>query len=173
MKENTNMPHRVGRDIEILVSQLGLDFNFLLHEIKWALGEERINRVTPKIEQFLTWSRQPTGLYEFWKFANEQLGLPIDEDEIHDIWNCISLTLSAHRRRSFSFQDYLMIAIRSEQKCAFCSRSPPEVTLEIDHVLPVSKGGRDLPFNLRFLCQHCNRSRGNCFRWADVWRNSI
>ena len=161
---------QVGLEVEVLVSQLGLDFNLLLHEIKWALGEERINRVTPKDEQFRKWSRQRDGLNEFWKFANERLRAVIDQDEIRDIWNCIDSTLSARRRRTFTFQDYLMIAIRSEQKCAFCDRCPPDVTLEIDHILPVSKGGKDLPFNLRFLCQHCNRSRGNRFRWAEVWR---
>ncbi len=161
------------QEVEILVSQLGLDFNILLHEIKWALGEQRINRVTPNYEQFREWSRQREGLYEFWKFANKTLSVEIDSDEIQDIWNCINITLSARRRKAFTFQDYLMIAIRSEQKCAFCDSRPPDVTLEIDHILPVSKGGADLPFNLRFLCQHCNRSRGNRFRWADVWRNSI
>ena len=163
----------VGREVEILVSQLGLDLNLLLHEIKWALGEERINCVTPKYEQFREWSRQRDGLYEFWKFANKKLGVVLKQDEIQDIWNCINITLSARRRRVFSFQDYLMIAIRSEQKCVFCNKRPPEVTLEIDHILPVSKGGPDLPLNLRFLCQHCNRSRGNRFRWADVWRQSL
>jgi len=64
-----------------------------------------------------------------------------------------------------------MIAVHSEQKCAFCGKRPPEVCLEIDHILPVSKGGSDVHYNLRFLCQHCNRSRGNRFRWADVWRH--
>ena len=163
----------VGREVEILASQLRLDLNLLLHEMKWALGEERINRVTPKEEQFREWSRQRDGLYEFWRFANEILGVTIEQDDIQDIWNCINITLSERRRKAFSFQDYLMIAIRSEQKCAFCNRRPPDVMLEIDHILPVSKGGADLPLNLRFLCEHCNRSRGNRFRWADVWRNTI
>ena len=162
----------VGGDVDILVSQLGLDINLLLQEIKWALGEERINRVTPKYEQFREWSRQPDRLFEFWKFANETLGVILEQEDIQDIWNCINITLSARRRRVFTFQDYLMIAIRSEQKCVFCNERPPQVTLEIDHILPVSKGGSDLPFNLRFLCHHCNRSRGNRFRWADVWRQS-
>jgi len=32
-------------EIDQLVTQLSLDLGFLFHEIKWALGEERINRV--------------------------------------------------------------------------------------------------------------------------------
>jgi hypothetical protein len=161
---------QVGREVEALVSQLGLDMNLLLNEIKWALGEERINRVTPRLDQFWEWSRQPDGLMEFWRFANAKLGVALQPDEISDIWECIALTISTRRRRAFRFEDYLMIAVHSEQACAFCARRPPEVSLDIDHILPLSKGGSDVHYNLRFLCQHCNRSRGNRFRWADVWR---
>ena len=59
-RESLSSP--VQLDVEILVSQLGLDLNLLLHEIKWALGEERINRVTPRPDQFWEWSRQNDGL---------------------------------------------------------------------------------------------------------------
>ncbi|MBE3064142.1 MAG: HNH endonuclease [Spirochaetes bacterium] len=65
-----------------------------------------------------------------------------------------------------------MLAVRSEPLCEYCGKGPPEVSLDIDHILPVSKGGSNTPANLRFLCQHHNRSRGNRFRWADVWRRS-
>ena len=156
-------------EIRQLATQLGLDLNLFFHEIQWALGEERINRVTPTYEQFRDWTRQKDGLYQFWKYANGKLCVELTADEVQDIWNCIDLTLNARKRRSFTFQDYLMVAVRSEQKCEFCGKQPPEVTLEIDHVLPVSRGGTNSPLNLRFLCQHHNRSRGNRFRWADLW----
>ena len=144
-----------------------------LHEIQWALGEERINRVTPTYDLFRKWDRQRDGLYEFWRFANSRLDASLSQEEVRDIWECVDLTLNARRRRQFSFADYLMIAIRSEQKCEFCNRCPPEVTLEIDHILPVSKGGDESPVNLRFLCQYHNRSRGNRFRWSDIWRRQV
>lgn len=165
--------HTVAKEIERLAHQLQLDLGLLFYEIQWALGEERINRVTPTYDQFRTWSRQSDGLHAFWAFANQLLGVPLSQDEVHDIWACIELTLEARRRRPFAFQDYLMIAIRSDQRCEYCRRHPPEVTLEIDHILPVSKGGSESALNLRFLCQYHNRSRGNRFRWADVWRRMI
>jgi hypothetical protein len=124
-----------SREIERLASQLQLDTSLLVHEIQWALGEERINRVTPSYSEFRKWCRQRDGLYTFWEFANTKLNAELSPDEVRDIWDCIDLTLNARRRKSFSFQDYLMIAIRSEQKCEFCNRCPPEVTLEIDHIL--------------------------------------
>ena len=166
-----SFPSQIGIEVEVLASQLGMDMNLLLHEIKWALGEERINRATPCIDQFWEWSRQHDGLMAFWRFANSQLGTVLPPEDVRDIWECIALTLGTRRRRAFTFQDYLMIAVHSEQSCAFCGKRPPAVFLDIDHILPLSKGGSDLHYNLRFLCQHCNRSRGNRFRWADVWRH--
>lgn len=160
----------IVREVENLALQLGLNLDIVLHEIQWSLGEERINRVTPSYERFREWSRQSDGLYQFWYFANSKLNTELLQEEIRDIWKCIDLTLNARKRRAFTFQEYLMIAIRSDQKCEICQKRPPEVILEIDHILPVSKGGLEIPFNLRFLCQYHNRLRGNRFRWADIWR---
>jgi hypothetical protein len=160
-------------EISILAQQLRLDTSLVYKEIYWALGEERINRVTPTEEQFIEWKRNADGLTRFWSFANGRLGSELSQDDIHDIWQCIDLTLRTSQRRSFSFQDYLMIAIHSDQCCDVCKRRPPEVNLDIDHVLPSSRGGGNLPFNLRFLCEEHNRSRGNRFHWSDIWRRSV
>jgi len=160
----------LSEPISQLAEQLRLDTSLLYQEIYWALGEERINRVTPNQQQFRDWKRSKDGLMQFWAFANARLGCELEQDEVHDVWDCIDLTLRTHQRRAFVFQDYLMIAVRSDQCCDVCKRRPPEVKLEIDHVLPSSRGGAELPFNLRFLCEQHNRSRGNRFRWADVWR---
>jgi hypothetical protein len=163
----------LSENITALAQQLQLDTSLLYEEVYWALGEERINRVTPTEKQFREWRRDKAGLMQFWAFANERLGCELGQDEAHDIWECIDLTLRTHQRRAFLFQDYLMIAVHSEQCCDVCRKSPPEVKLEIDHILPCSRGGTEVPFNLRFLCEQHNRSRGNRFRWADVWRHKV
>jgi hypothetical protein len=161
---------RARAQISAIAGQLKLDTSLLFSEILWALGEERINRVMPAPDQFREWRRQPEGLLEFWRFADRKLGASLQQDEIIDIWKCVDLTLTAKVRRTFAFDDYLMIAVRSEHKCQICCRCPPGVRLEIDHILPVSRGGSESVLNLRFLCEHHNRARGNRFHWAEVWR---
>lgn len=160
-------------NVTALARQLSLDMSLLQQEVYWALGEERINRVLPSEQQFLEWKRGSDGLMQFWAFANERLGCELTQEEVHDIWECIDLTLRTHQRRQFQFQDYLMIAVRSDQCCEICRKRPPEVKLDIDHIMPVSYVGTEGPLNLRFLCEEHNRSRGNHFHWADIWRRKL
>ena len=147
--------------------------DLLFKEVFWALGEERINRVTPTKDLFRKWCREPAGLMAFWGHAQVILHGDLTQEEVTDIWECIDLTLNSKVRKPMAFQEYLMVAVRSDQKCEVCGRRPPEVSLDIDHVVPVSRGGDNAYFNLRFLCEHHNRSRGCRFRWADVWRRIL
>lgn len=47
--------------------------------------------------------------------------------------------------------------------CQYCGAKAPEVKLEIDHILPISKGGMDCEDNLTTSCQDCNRGKLNDF----------
>lgn len=53
------------------------------------------------------------------------------------------------------------IFARDKFRCVVCGRKGSDkVVLEVDHIIPVSKGGPDHPSNLRTLCLPCNRGRG-------------
>lgn len=43
--------------------------------------------------------------------------------------------------------------------CVYCGRTPPNVTLEADHVIPVAGGGDNSPDNLVCSCMDCNRGK--------------
>ena len=45
--------------------------------------------------------------------------------------------------------------------CQYCGRSAPEVKLEVDHIIPVSEGGKDTKDNLITACYSCNRGRSS------------
>lgn len=47
--------------------------------------------------------------------------------------------------------------------CKFCGAGPPAVTLEVDHIIPVSRGGLTQMSNLQTLCSDCNRGKSNRF----------
>lgn len=43
--------------------------------------------------------------------------------------------------------------------CQYCGRTPPQVILEVDHIHPVSKGGKNGTDNLITACFDCNRGK--------------
>lgn len=49
---------------------------------------------------------------------------------------------------------------RDDFRCVYCHRSINEVELEVDHVLPVCRGGTNALSNLQTLCVDCNRRKG-------------
>jgi 5-methylcytosine-specific restriction endonuclease McrA len=51
---------------------------------------------------------------------------------------------------------------RDNYKCSICGRGKKDgVTLEVDHIIPVSKGGKTEMNNLQTLCDRCNRGKSN------------
>lgn len=46
------------------------------------------------------------------------------------------------------------------KKCGVSIEQEPNLLLEIDHIVPVSKGGLTTEENLQTLCWKCNRSKG-------------
>ena len=54
------------------------------------------------------------------------------------------------------------IAERDNYTCQICGKYMPDgVGLHIDHIVPVSKGGKTVPSNLQVLCSKCNGSKSN------------
>ena len=75
------------------------------------------------------------------------------------------------KENSISIQRQLMtrnlreqIKSRDGYRCVQCGisvKEEPHLLLEIDHIIPVSKGGKTIPENLQTLCWRCNRQKGD------------
>lgn len=72
-----------------------------------------------------------------------------------------------HKRRAisrgaagkFTAEDVAAIAQAQRHKCAYCRVSLRKAK-QIDHIIPLSRGGSNWPSNLQLLCSHCNQSKG-------------
>lgn len=51
------------------------------------------------------------------------------------------------------------VFVRDGFTCRYCGRKVPEVTLELDHVVPFSKGGDNSKDNLVTACRECNNGK--------------
>jgi hypothetical protein len=57
---------------------------------------------------------------------------------------------------------------RDQGKCSVCGKSAPEAVIHIDHIVPVSKGGKSTYANLQLLCDRHNYGKG---AWDETdWR---
>ena len=69
-------------------------------------------------------------------------------------------------RREVSDRQRFRILVRDGFRCRACGASPltkPGVELQVDHVLPWSKGGETIDENLVTKCKQCNLGKGNAF----------
>ena len=56
------------------------------------------------------------------------------------------------------------IKARDNHACRYCYvsvASEPHLLLEVDHIIPLSRGGLSTPDNLQTLCWRCNRAKSN------------
>lgn len=64
---------------------------------------------------------------------------------------------SKNQRRLMAKERRERIKERDNYTCQICGKyMPDEVGLHIDHIIPVSKGGKSVESNLRVLCSKCN-----------------
>ncbi|MGB3237275.1 MAG: HNH endonuclease [Geitlerinemataceae cyanobacterium] len=65
------------------------------------------------------------------------------------------------RSRYISSSDRVSVLTRDRYRCVFCGRTSQQVELEVDHIIPFSKGGSNDLSNLQTLCFDCNRGKGS------------
>jgi len=53
------------------------------------------------------------------------------------------------------------VLMESGGRCALCGVTKNDRPLDVDHIIPRSKGGKNVYENLQILCSKCNRSKGN------------
>jgi hypothetical protein len=57
----------------------------------------------------------------------------------------------------YELREYLLE--KWNRTCAYCGKT--EVPLEIEHIVPRSRGGSNRPSNLTLACHPCNERKGN------------
>lgn len=63
-------------------------------------------------------------------------------------------------RKALSKKTRFQVFKRDEFRCCYCGQCPPNVVLEIDHIIAVANGGTNQIDNLITSCFDCNRGKG-------------
>lgn len=102
-------------------------------------------------------------------FAHRYFTVPMTEETIVELINALEskLTIKAfaqEQRALMTSKLRQQIKERDDFTCKNCGNSThkePNLLLEIDHIIPVSKGGFTEERNLQTLCWKCNRSKSD------------
>lgn len=73
---------------------------------------------------------------------------------VDEIWKSICKVERGKVTNRLRFQIYA----RDHNRCRRCGRYSDN--LEIDHIVPIAKGGKSTPDNLQSLCPKCNKEKG-------------
>ena len=101
--------------------------------------------------------------------AKRTFTIPMNEETIVELIKMLEskLTISAFGKEQRALMTSKLrehIKSRDNFTCCHCSNSTfkePNLLLEIDHIIPVSKGGYTTEENLQTLCWKCNRAKSN------------
>ena len=102
-------------------------------------------------------------------FAQRSFPFPMTEENIERLIKALEnkLTMSAFIKEQRTLMTKKLrnsIKERDNFTCCNCGNSiykEPNLLLEIDHIIPVSKGGETKEDNLQTLCWKCNRAKSN------------
>jgi len=65
------------------------------------------------------------------------------------------------KRKSISKKLRFEVFKRDSFTCQYCGAKAPDVLLHVDHITPVSKGGKNTLMNLVTACERCNLGKSN------------
>jgi hypothetical protein len=88
-------------------------------------------------------------LQQFVEWANDQ-NIPVESRKQSE-------ASSRKTRRNVNWRLRAQVLMRDEAKCRLCGATPRDgAKLQVDHVVPWSKGGETVLANLQILCTQCN-----------------
>ena len=101
--------------------------------------------------------------------AQRSFTMPMTEENIIELIKRLENKLTTNaiakeQRAMMTMKLREIIKKRDNYTCCYCGNSihdEPNLLLEIDHIIPISKGGCTVEENLQTLCWKCNRAKSN------------
>lgn len=100
--------------------------------------------------------KSPTNIGEI---SAIEWAIPILEKHLHDTYGEIAIRASWHKHEKVEIMAELWL--RDGNICYLCDHELDPARATIDHVIPLSKGGKDNMSNYKLTHEECNISKGN------------
>lgn len=161
------------KEAKVIIDNYKKDYDKYIHDVpKFVLDNDEdgfysrlglavIDEATLNVEYKFTYT-SAGGM------AQRSFTVPMNEDNIIELINRLESKLSMQalakeQRAMMTSKLRKYIKERDHYTCCQCGNSiqkEPNLLLEIDHIIPIAKGGLTVEDNLQTLCWKCNRSKG-------------
>lgn len=98
-------------------------------------------------------------------YCYDELCRPFYDNKVRMLKRHSTRVLKKKDRKYISVEDWINILIRFDHQCAYC---PSKLDLSLDHVVPMSRGGKHTVGNIVPACRRCNGSKGDML--LSEWR---
>lgn len=96
----------------------------------------------------------------FCRACGSDIGMDCRKDKIYCDWSCKN-AMRRTRRFKVTHATWSREGIyeRDDGTCYMCNRSVSFEDYQVEHLIPLSKGGADAPYNLAVSCRRCNSGK--------------
>ena len=156
--------------ISILLKSVGISPSSFDRFVSWTLAEHLVSSLAslPEFKESDFFAR-PDALKQFRNCLQKRTNRSWGEHDFIALFDRVKARLTNHYREPIEYAEYLKLLWQVPLECATCKKSPPEVVLHIDHIVPASKGGNSKRPNLQFLCAPHNLKKSNKREVTDLW----
>lgn len=156
------MVKNIIRTVELL-ENFNIDEKRLYIKILPFIQEAIVEQLRPTEEELIIWKTSSTGRFQFREYINNHSKKRLPEKHVDALWNYY--TGNVNIQRSKMLLERFKILNKDNQNCAYCSEKE---NLQIDHKIPLVKGGLDELENLQYLCAKCNYAKRGSYDFIDL-----
>lgn len=164
---------RVSGRSAVLMSALGIDRGTFEKFLEWTFSEHLV-AVMSRDETIRSkgfFSRRDA-LKAFRDTLRQRTGRKWSPHDLDALFERVKAEHTKHFRDAVPYEEYLKLLWQVPWECVQCRRSPPDVVLHVDHIVPASHGGSSKRLNLQFLCAGHNLRKSNkrevSWPWLDL-----
>lgn len=163
-------PPKASQRSKILLRSLGIDDESFDQFVQWALGEHLVAVLSrDEVVRDTGFFARPDAMKVFRDTLRRRTGRSWSPHDLEALFERVKSEHTKHFRDPIPYQEYLKLLWQVPWECVQCHRSPPEVVLHVDHIVPASRGGSSKRPNLQFLCAEHNLKKSNKREVSGPW----
>jgi 5-methylcytosine-specific restriction endonuclease McrA len=154
---------------EAVLAAIGIDTKSYEDFVAWALCEHLVVMLAAHPEFTASFFARADSMRMFRDTLHDRTSRKWSQSDYESLYARVKLQTQTHDRHPVKYEEFIKLLWQVPLQCAFCARKPPEVVLHIDHIVPVSLGGKSLRVNLQFLCAEHNLRKSNKREEGKPW----